>query len=123
MQNWTTINEIPADVSRFISVEREDDKITSLVLSLPDCKPLRVIGHDYSKAIKLTGPTPPKDIEIFVIRRPDGDLAFYSERRAEKLVEQIGLSVERHEVSEEKLAEYAIADRGADREDANDLPF
>ena len=75
MQNWTTINEIPADVSRFISVEREDDKITSLVLSLPDCKPLRVIGHDYSKAIKLTGPTPPKDIEIFVIRRPDGDLA------------------------------------------------
>lgn len=123
MQNWTTINEIPADVSRFISVEREDDRITALVLSLPDCKPLRVIGHEYCKAIKLTGPTPPKDIEIFVIRRPDGDLAFYSERRAEKLAEQIGLSVERHEVSEEKLAEYAIADRGADREDANDLPF
>ncbi len=123
MQNWTTIEDIPSDASRFISVEREDDKITSLVLKLPDCKPLRVIGHDYRKAIKLTGPTPPKDVEIFVIRRTEGDLAFYSKRRAEQLAEQIGMSVETHEVSEEKLADYAIADRGADDDDTNDVPF
>ncbi len=123
MQSWTTIEDVPADISRFISIEREDDRITSLVLTLPDCKPLRVIGHDYSKAIKLTGPTPPKNIEIFVIRRGEGDLAFYSKRRAEQLAEQIGMSVEMHEVSEDALSGFAMADTGTDQDDANDLPF
>ena len=120
--DWTTEKEIPSDIAKYVSVDRENGEISSITFSIEGCQPFRIIGHDYTRAVKLLTPTPPKDVEVFKVIQGDIVYPFHRRSNASRLADALGVDVTEVTMKETEAAKITFCDVGdADTPDSDIL--